>query len=596
MSPAHSLNRRGSVLTECSLGDSVRFDSGVGTHVLGSYRPLDEWEADTSNCSICSAQLGKRFLKPRHHCRLCKRCVCSACSPNSLLLPGIEGKGPQRVCTPCVADASTVPSVRLRLAQLASSMRELQRSKSGSSSSSADGVGLTPSEMEVSSLDQAALLCEAGLQTFQRAKAEQIEGLTADVQQKEEARAALEARVISAGETLQRLGSLLHGLVNDDEGPLKVERGADILEAVLARCGEAIGPLQVMKERGLAQEQRANCAVAEVAALRARASGLEFRVEGAAASSRELAARLESLGRAKGSPPDEGEAPLQSLEETLQRCVELLAPLQSFRDQAETATHLSKKLQTEVASQKLELQQFQAAADKAIGVLRRLTLGLQDFAQSHPEAVPESTETVGKGTLDAAVTSLDRVFGAAKSAHEVLAEEASSSRKVVVDLQNRLGSATKAAVRLRTTLQFLGTHPDTPGPPSGTQSLDEVLADCLAECSALRILKDELQGRFSSMGLGSSMLSETESVTSKDVRKMPSEEGPRGSKETPSRRASATIGENDELLYNLPGRNPPLFATFGPSEGDSRQGSEARRRKRDILKRAACASRGCNTQ
>ncbi|CAE7597734.1 Kcnh7 [Symbiodinium microadriaticum] len=39
----------------------------------------DRWDDDAENCSICSALLGRRRLRPRHHCRICGRCVCATC-------------------------------------------------------------------------------------------------------------------------------------------------------------------------------------------------------------------------------------------------------------------------------------------------------------------------------------------------------------------------------------------------------------------------------------------------------------------------------------------------------------------------------------
>jgi len=51
-------------------------------------------------CAVCECRLGKRYLNPRHHCKVCHKPVCSGCSPNSVVLPG--SKGLQRVCTPCL--------------------------------------------------------------------------------------------------------------------------------------------------------------------------------------------------------------------------------------------------------------------------------------------------------------------------------------------------------------------------------------------------------------------------------------------------------------------------------------------------------------
>jgi len=55
--------------------------------------PRSRWEMD-SCCSLCGKKLGKRFLRPRHHCRVCGRSVCARCSPGTLEL--------ERACTACV--------------------------------------------------------------------------------------------------------------------------------------------------------------------------------------------------------------------------------------------------------------------------------------------------------------------------------------------------------------------------------------------------------------------------------------------------------------------------------------------------------------
>lgn len=60
------------------------------------------WAPDAKNCSICEKLLGKRYFNPRHHCRSCGRCVCSACSPNAVLMEGAKQR--QRICKQCVGD------------------------------------------------------------------------------------------------------------------------------------------------------------------------------------------------------------------------------------------------------------------------------------------------------------------------------------------------------------------------------------------------------------------------------------------------------------------------------------------------------------
>jgi chromosome segregation ATPase len=55
------------------------------------------WEA-SQVCSVCRTLVGKRFMNPRHHCRVCTRTVCRSCSASSVNVAGTR----QRVCDPCV--------------------------------------------------------------------------------------------------------------------------------------------------------------------------------------------------------------------------------------------------------------------------------------------------------------------------------------------------------------------------------------------------------------------------------------------------------------------------------------------------------------
>eukprot|EP00747_Dinoflagellata_sp_TGD_P087927 gnl/TRDRNA2_/TRDRNA2_163819_c0_seq3.p1 gnl/TRDRNA2_/TRDRNA2_163819_c0~~gnl/TRDRNA2_/TRDRNA2_163819_c0_seq3.p1 ORF type:complete len:275 (-),score=43.19 gnl/TRDRNA2_/TRDRNA2_163819_c0_seq3:152-934(-) len=62
-----------------------------------------EWESDAPNCTLCGTTFDKRCLKLRHHCRICGKNVCAACSPNQVQLEGQRRL--QRACTPCVTVA-----------------------------------------------------------------------------------------------------------------------------------------------------------------------------------------------------------------------------------------------------------------------------------------------------------------------------------------------------------------------------------------------------------------------------------------------------------------------------------------------------------
>lgn len=71
--------------------------------------------------STCGARLGKRFMNPRHHCRLCQSLVCGACSPSFLTLDGQAGT--HRACTPCVTQASKIPEIQDRLTKFVQAFR-----------------------------------------------------------------------------------------------------------------------------------------------------------------------------------------------------------------------------------------------------------------------------------------------------------------------------------------------------------------------------------------------------------------------------------------------------------------------------------------
>jgi len=98
-------------------GDSDQSEKFVATanrlrrSILGRGQS-DQWDEDATNCSVCDTKIGKRVLKPRHHCRICRRCVCSGCSPSSIHMDG--EKHNVRVCTPCVAETPQLPALARR--------------------------------------------------------------------------------------------------------------------------------------------------------------------------------------------------------------------------------------------------------------------------------------------------------------------------------------------------------------------------------------------------------------------------------------------------------------------------------------------------
>lgn len=116
-------------------------------------------EDDLTTCSVCGAKLGKRYMNPRHHCRMCGRCVCSQCSPSALQLDG--SAKPQRVCTPCVAAVPKAAQMKTRVAELGERLHELAAGQAGSARSSAEPAA---------SLEEAVLICEAALGPLEEAR------------------------------------------------------------------------------------------------------------------------------------------------------------------------------------------------------------------------------------------------------------------------------------------------------------------------------------------------------------------------------------------------------------------------------------------
>jgi len=89
------------------------------------------WEEDTSHCGVCQKVLGKRYLRRRHHCRMCGKCVCSSCSPSTIELDGHEGA--QRVCSQCVGVIQASAAMQVSLADFSERLGNLCNDVSGGS-------------------------------------------------------------------------------------------------------------------------------------------------------------------------------------------------------------------------------------------------------------------------------------------------------------------------------------------------------------------------------------------------------------------------------------------------------------------------------
>eukprot|EP00930_Biecheleria_cincta_P105901 TRINITY_DN9899_c0_g1_i1.p1 TRINITY_DN9899_c0_g1~~TRINITY_DN9899_c0_g1_i1.p1 ORF type:complete len:1257 (+),score=253.16 TRINITY_DN9899_c0_g1_i1:477-3773(+) len=100
----------GSMRSQSSLTLDTALGQSLTTCSLASWSHGD-------HCAVCSVLLGKRRLKPRHHCRICGKTVCSSCSPNFVQVQGYQKA--QRACTGCLHDVQQSQLIQQRLVQLA---------------------------------------------------------------------------------------------------------------------------------------------------------------------------------------------------------------------------------------------------------------------------------------------------------------------------------------------------------------------------------------------------------------------------------------------------------------------------------------------
>jgi len=134
------------VLDNNSQADSLKSSLSVNT---------EDWDEDTRSCAVCGTIIGKRRFKPRHHCRLCGKCVCSACSPNTMQLEA--EKKPQRICTPCISGTKQAAALARRLALVNGRLAALAGDPAPEARVAAGG-GI---------LEQAVICCESSLASLE---------------------------------------------------------------------------------------------------------------------------------------------------------------------------------------------------------------------------------------------------------------------------------------------------------------------------------------------------------------------------------------------------------------------------------------------
>jgi len=67
-------------------------------------------EGTADICACCDLPLGKRLMRPKHHCRSCGAYVCNSCSPHRILLDK-SSKVRDRVCNGCVEVVAMAPAL-----------------------------------------------------------------------------------------------------------------------------------------------------------------------------------------------------------------------------------------------------------------------------------------------------------------------------------------------------------------------------------------------------------------------------------------------------------------------------------------------------
>ncbi|CAJ1363526.1 unnamed protein product [Effrenium voratum] len=93
---------------------------------------------NAETCALCSLALGKRYMRPRHHCRLCHLSVCAACSPSTIQMKGDSSL--QRACNSCMQQMLEMNELQDRMLQVAGDLGSLARTSSSPAASVAEAV------------------------------------------------------------------------------------------------------------------------------------------------------------------------------------------------------------------------------------------------------------------------------------------------------------------------------------------------------------------------------------------------------------------------------------------------------------------------
>jgi len=117
------------------------------------------WAQKAWQCAVCDTTLGKRHMRPRHHCRLCGASVCANCSRSSVQLHG-SGSPPLRACVTCVSVYFQPSKLQGRVNMLSRRLSVLNKTP---------GADMAPH----SNLEDALAFCESMVQELERREQQQ---------------------------------------------------------------------------------------------------------------------------------------------------------------------------------------------------------------------------------------------------------------------------------------------------------------------------------------------------------------------------------------------------------------------------------------
>lgn len=198
------------------------------------------WEDNAPFCSLCNARLGKRHLNPRHHCRVCGRCVCAACSPNAVQLQGSTTA--KRTCKECVGKLEQTPDMADRVADLGRRLRSFSDMSTDMGSRSPR----SPSPSRPGNFDEAISMCESALGPLQQERERHL-ATQRHVEQ-------LQGELRSARDGCVRLVQRIHALQRSK--PQADLLHCASLDEVIGMCEVALVPLEE-KRLGRDFERRA---------------------------------------------------------------------------------------------------------------------------------------------------------------------------------------------------------------------------------------------------------------------------------------------------------------------------------------------------